>query len=141
MILNLTQLLATTTNTNTQAQGSTGAMLLTTVLPIVLLVVFGYLMIFRPQKKKEKEAAQLRSNLQVGDEILTIGGIVGIVIRKSEDTVVIETGGDRSKLRVKMWAIQENMTVHEETEAAKKSKSAEKTKKAKSSKEDDFSEE
>ena len=43
----------------------------------------------------------MRENIQIGDEIMTIGGIVGLVVRKSEDTVVIETGGDKSKLRIK----------------------------------------
>ncbi len=87
----------------------------------LLFVVFYFFMI-RPQKKKEKEAKQLRDNLQIGDEVTTIGGITGIVVRKTEDTVVIETGGDRSKIRVKLWAISENATVHDmpEEEISKK---------------------
>ena len=78
-----------------------------------LLIVVFYFFMIRPQKKKEKEAKQLRDNLQIGDEVTTIGGITGIVVRKTEDTVVIETGGDRSKIRVKLWAISENATVHD----------------------------
>ena len=87
----------------------------------LLFVVFYFFMI-RPQKKKEKEAKQLRDNLQIGDEVTTIGGITGIVVRKTEDTVVIETGGDRSKIRVKLWAISENATIHDmpEGEISKK---------------------
>lgn len=87
----------------------------------LLFVVFYFFMI-RPQKKKEKEAKQLRDNLQIGDEVTTIGGITGIVVRKTEDTVVIETGGDRSKIRVKLWAISENATIHDapEEEISKK---------------------
>jgi preprotein translocase subunit YajC len=90
---------------------------------IVLMIVVFYFLIIRPQKKKEKAAKQLRDNLQIGDEVTTIGGITGIVTKLTEDTVVIETGGDRSKIRVKKWAISENLTIHdavEETLAEKK---------------------
>lgn len=85
---------------------------------LVALVI--YLFMIRPQSKKEKEAKKLRDNLQIGDEVTTIGGIVGIVVRKNEETgtVVIETGGDRSKIRVKLWAISENATVHDAPEEA-----------------------
>lgn len=85
---------------------------------LVALVI--YLFMIRPQSKKEKEAKKLRDNLQIGDEVTTIGGIVGIVVRKNEETgtVVIETGGDRSKIRVKLWAISENATIHDAPEEA-----------------------
>ena len=55
----------------------------------------------------------MRESLEIGDEVVTNGGIVGIVFQVKEDTVVIETGGDRSKIRVKKWAIAQNLTVHE----------------------------
>ena len=55
----------------------------------------------------------MRDSLEIGDEVVTNGGIVGIVFQVKEDTVVIETGGDRSKIRVKKWAIAQNLTVHE----------------------------
>lgn len=87
--------------------------LLTGLLPLVLVVVIFYLFLIRPQKKKDKEEAQMRKDLQVGDEVVTVGGVVGIVFQVKEDTVVIETGGDRSKIRVKKWAIAQNTTVHE----------------------------
>ncbi|MCL2053418.1 MAG: preprotein translocase subunit YajC [Oscillospiraceae bacterium] len=82
-----------------------------------LLFAVVYFMMIRPQKKKEKAAKSMRDNLQIGDEVTTIGGIVGIIVRKAEDTVVIETGGDKSKIRVKTWAISENATIHDELEA------------------------
>lgn len=99
------------------------AYLLVQLIPLVLLFVFLYFIMIRPQKKKEKEAKEMRGNLQIGDEVTTIGGIIGIVVRKDEKTgtVVIETGGDRSKIRVKTWAISENNTVHDiQEESAKK---------------------
>lgn len=91
---------------------------------VMMVIVFGlmYFIMIRPQKKKEKEAKEMRDNLQIGDEVTTIGGITGIVVRKTEDTVVIETGGDRSKIRVKIWAISENATVHDMQEEIVKKK-------------------
>ena len=82
---------------------------------MILLFVVMYFLMIRPQKKKEKETAKMRSNLQIGDEVTTIGGVVGIVVSLREDTVVIETGTDRSKMRFQRWAIQSNNTVHEES--------------------------
>ena len=67
---------------------------------IIIIVFFlvMYLFIVRPQKKKEKETAEMRNALEVGDEIITIGGIVGRVVNVKDDTVIIETGGDKNKL-------------------------------------------
>lgn len=90
--------------------------LLTTLLPFGLVIVVLYFLMIRPQRKKEKKAADMRNNLQIGDEITTVGGIVGIVFSIKEDTIVIETGGDRSKIRIKRWAIQSNDTIHDTVE-------------------------
>ena len=107
------------TDTNSAGMSPTGQLLYYLVsFGLVALVI--YLFMIRPQSKKEKEAKKLRDNLQIGDEVTTIGGIVGIVVRKNDETgtVVIETGGDRSKIRVKLWAISENATVHDAPEEA-----------------------
>lgn len=91
------------------------------VFSCVAMVAVFYFMLYRPQKKKEKEQKAMRDSLQIGDEVTTIGGIIGIVVRKGEDFVVIETGGDRSKIIVKMWAISSNDTQHDaEEEIAKR---------------------
>lgn len=92
---------------------------ITTFLMFGIIIVFFYFLMIRPQKKKDKEQKEMRDSIQIGDEIMTIGGIVGIVVKKTEDTVVIETGGDKSKLRIKTWAIQENITVSEKLAAEK----------------------
>ena len=97
-----------------------------TFLPIVAIGLIFYFLLIRPQKKKDKEAQAMRENIQIGDEITTIGGIVGFVVRKTDDTVVIETGKDKSQLRIKMWAIQENVTLTEKAKAAKAKQDAEK---------------
>ena len=103
-------------------QGSMTSVLVSYFLMFAVVIGVMYFLMIRPQKKKEKEAKEMRDNLQIGDEVTTIGGITGIVVRKSEDTVVIETGGDRSKIRVKLWAISENATIHDTTEEAVKKK-------------------
>lgn len=131
---------ATETAATTAAGMDTKASTISMLFSFGLLIVVFYFFLIRPQKKKEKEAKQLRDNLQIGDEVTTIGGIVGIIVRKTEDTCVIETGGDRSKIRVKLWAISENNTVHDASEETvkesfkskkeKKDKEAEKSDKA-----------
>ena len=87
------------------------------IVSFVLLIVVFYFVLIRPQRKRDKETQRMRNNLQVGDEIVTVGGVVGLVVSIKEDTVVVETGGDRSKIRIKRWAIQENLTVHDDTAA------------------------
>ena len=94
--------------------GTDSASLLGAFLPLILVIVVFYFLLIRPQKKKDKKDAEMRKNLQVGDEVVTVGGVVGIVFQVKEDTVVVETGGDRSKIRVKKWAIAQNLTVHED---------------------------
>ncbi len=101
------------TMTEAEAQAAATSQLVSSVIMMVAVLGLFYFMAVRPQKKKEKEQKEMRETLQIGDEVTTIGGIVGIVVRKGEDTVVIETGGDRSKIRVKTWAISENLTKHD----------------------------
>lgn len=84
-----------------------------TLIPLLLMVGAMYFILIRPQRKKDKEAKAMRNAVQVGDEITTVGGIVGIVVNVKEDTIVVETGSDRSKVRIKRWAIQENATIHD----------------------------
>ena len=106
-----TALLETTANT-TQSGG--WLLMLVQLLPIVLIVVVMYFILIRPQRKRDKELQKMRNSLQVGDEVTTSGGIIGRVVSLREDTVVIETGSDRSKIRIKRWAIQSNETLHDE---------------------------
>ena len=95
-------------------QQASGADLLITFIPLALILVFFYFFIIRPQRKQDKKDAQMRNDLEIGDEVVTNGGIVGIVFSIKDDTVVIETGGDRSKIRVTKWDIAKNLTVHDE---------------------------
>ncbi|MEG1875542.1 MAG: preprotein translocase subunit YajC [Angelakisella sp.] len=104
--------------------------MLGTFVPLILVVVIFYFFLLRPQQKKEKQAQQMRSSLEVGDDITTIGGIVGTVVSLKEDTLVIETSGDRNKIRITRWAIQQNSTPKETAKATKEAKAKE-TKEAK----------
>ncbi len=62
---------------------------------LALMLVLLYFMIYRPQKKQEKKDAAMRSSLEIGDQVITIGGIIGRVVAIKDDTFVLETGADR----------------------------------------------
>ena len=108
----LNAILAETTAPATATQGGMASLLVTFV-PLLLVIVLMYFMMIRPQKKKQKEEQQMRNNIRVGDEITTIGGICGRVLNIKEDSLVIETGADRSKMTIKKWALQSCETVHD----------------------------
>ena len=79
---------------------------ITTIIMLVAMVAVFYFFMYRPQKKQEKETAAMRNSLQVGDEITTVGGIIGKVISINEETVMIETGRDGTKIRILRSAIK-----------------------------------
>jgi preprotein translocase, yajC subunit len=73
---------------------------------LIGVMVVMYVVMFVPQKKKEKQLNQLRNNLEIGDEVVTESGIVGKVISaKDPESVTIETGADKTRLKFKRWAI------------------------------------
>ena len=82
---------------------SSSGLSLTSILPLVAMIaVFGlamYFLVYRPQKKQEREANELRNNLAVGDEVTTIGGIIGRVVSIKDETFVLETTKERTKIR------------------------------------------
>ena len=93
-----------------------------TLIIIYALIFVGiYFILIRPKSKKSKQEQELRNSLQIGDEITTIGGIVGrvIAIREEADEIVLETGSEKTKMVFKRWAIS---TVNSD-----KDKTAEKT--------------
>lgn len=81
---------------------------------IVIMFVILYFVMIRPQKKRQKEEEKMRNNLQIGDEIVTIGGFYFKVVSIKEDSLVVESTADHSKHRVAKWAVQQNMTIHDE---------------------------
>ena len=96
-------------STGTASTGSNYTM----IIVLVLMMVVMYFLMIRPQKKKQQEEQKLRDSVQIGDEITTIGGITGRIVTVKEDSIVIETGSDRTKMKLMRWAIQTNNTANE----------------------------
>jgi len=103
---------------------STGGMMSTIIMMVVMIGVF-YFLLIRPENKRKKEAENMRSSVKTGDQITTIGGIVGTVINVKDDKIVIETGADQVRLEMTKWAISSNDTAAAAAEAeAKKAREA-----------------
>ena len=95
------------TTTDTTSTAGTTASLLSMILPFALVILVMYFLMIRPQKKKDKQLQDMRSALEIGDSVTTIGGIIGRVVALKDDTVVLETGTERNRVRFKRWAVQE----------------------------------
>ena len=76
-----------------------------TIIPLILLIVIMYFLMIRPQKKREKETTAMRNSVQVGDEIVTIGGICGKIVKTKDETIVIQVGADKVKMEMMRWSI------------------------------------
>ena len=87
-----------------QQSGGVGG-LLVSILPFILMIAVFYFFLIRPQKKQEKETQNMRNSLGVGDEITTIGGIIGRVTHVKDDVITIESGADRNKIRIRKSAV------------------------------------
>ena len=85
------------------ADTSSTASLLVTFLPMVLILVFMYIILYLPQKKQDKKDAAMRASIEVGDTVITIGGVAAI--NDKDDTFVLETTSDRVKIRFRRSAI------------------------------------
>ena len=100
----------------TDAQASGGS-LLTMLIPLALLALVFYFFIYRPQKKQERETANMRSSIELGDVIVTSGGIIGMVVKVKDDMLLIETSGDRTKIQIQKWAVHSVIEKANEPEA------------------------
>ena len=97
-----------------------------------------YFFTIRPQKKQQKKEQEIRESTQIGDEITTIGGICGRVVAVKDDTIVIETGSDRTKIKFQKYAIATNHTANEKIQAEREAaRAAVQEKKGKKSKKED----
>lgn len=74
------------------------------LLPVGMLAIF-YFFAIRPQKKKEKDITAMRSSLSVGDEVITIGGILGKIVTVKEDQIILEVGATKTRLEMTKWAV------------------------------------
>ena len=86
---------------------ATGGMASSLVMIVMLFGVMYFLMI-RPEKKRKKQAEEMRNNVEVGDKITTIGGMVGRVVHVTGDRITFETGEDRVRIEVTKWALSSN---------------------------------
>jgi preprotein translocase subunit YajC len=82
-------------------------------MPLILMVAVFYFLLIRPERKRSKRTKEMRETLQIADEIVTTGGIIGRVLSIKDDTVLIETGGDKTRIRILRSAIAENRTIHD----------------------------
>ena len=93
---------------------------LLTIGMLVLVVVVFYFLLIRPENKRKKAADQMRSALKKGDKIVTIGGIMGTIVRVTEESIVIETSEDRVRMELAKWAVQTNASAPQPEKAKKK---------------------
>ena len=79
------------------------------VMLLVMIAVF-YFFLIRPENKKKKAMNDMRSSLKVGDNITTIGGVIGDIVQVKDDTIVIEVGADKVRIEFTKWAVSTNNT-------------------------------
>ena len=89
----------------TEAEGGSSGFM-SIILMVVLFIGVFYFFGIRPQKKQERQAAEMRNSLMVGDEITTIGGIIGKIVSLKEETMVIETTRDHTRIRLLKSAVR-----------------------------------
>ena len=90
------------------------------LLPLILMVALMYFLMIRPENKRKKEAEAMRSNLKKGDQITTIGGIMGKIVHVTEESIVIETSDDRVRMELAKWAVSTNNSNPPEDKKGKK---------------------
>ena len=100
------------TDTGVPAGAGTGS----TIIMLVLMLAIFYFMLIRPENKRKKEAEQMRSSVKKGDQITTIGGVIGTVVDVKENNIVLEPSAYQVRIEFAKWAISSNETA---TEAAK----------------------
>lgn len=103
-----------------------GADMLSLLITLVPMLLIFYFMLIRPENKRKKEQEAMRSALKVGDEITTIGGVMGTVVSVKDEKFVLETGADQVRIEFAKWALSSN-----ETAAANAKEEAKKAEEAK----------
>lgn len=86
---------------------ATGSMTSSLLMIVIMFVVF-YFLLIRPEKKRKQQAEEMRSNIEVGDKITTIGGMVGRVVHVTNDKITFETGEDRVRIEIVKNAVSSN---------------------------------
>ena len=108
-----------------EATNPMGAGMGSTLLMLAVMFAIFYFMLIRPENKRKKEAEQTRNSIKKGDQVTTIGGIIGIVVDVKEDKFVMETSADQVRVEFAKWAISSNDTAAAAAaEEAKKAREA-----------------
>lgn len=84
-----------------------GNMAIGTIAYFLFFIVIMYLIIFLPQKKRDKKAKEMLNSIQVGNDVITIGGVAGKVINIKDDELTIETSVEKTQMVFKKWAVKE----------------------------------
>ena len=120
-LMNMTEFLPVLTN---EGGGMSG--MNPTIMIVFYVAIFAalYFFLIRPSSKRKKEEAKMRNSLEIGDDVTTIGGIMGkvVAIKEDEDAIIIETGSDRVKMKFKKWCISTVDTEKEQPAEAKTEK-------------------
>ena len=90
----------------TAAEGSSAIAMISSLLPMVLIIVVFYFLLIRPQRKKDKKVKDMLAALKVNDRVTTIGGIHGTIVGIKDDNVTLAVGADKVKLVFARWAIR-----------------------------------
>ena len=92
----------------TDAAGAGSASMMSLLLPLVIMIALMYFLMIRPENKRKKQAEEMRNSLKKGDQITTIGGIVGKIVHVTDDNIIIETSDDRVRMELAKWAVSTN---------------------------------
>ena len=90
------------------AAGAGSASMMSLMLPLVLMIALMYFLMIRPENKRKKQAEEMRNSLKKGDQITTIGGIIGKIVQVTDETIIIETSDDRVRMELAKWAVSTN---------------------------------
>ena len=101
---------------------------MTSIIMIVAMIAIFYFLLIRPENKRKKEAEQMRAAVKTGDEIITIGGIIGTVVSVKDDKFVMETSADQVRIELAKWAISSNETAAAAAKAEAKKRQEERAK-------------
>ena len=102
------------------AAGAGAAGMGSLLIPLVVMVALMYFLMIRPENKRKKQAEEMRNSLKKGDQITTIGGIVGKIVQVTDDNIIIETSDDRVRMELAKWAVSSNNSNPPEDKKGKK---------------------
>ena len=76
------------------------------IIPLVAIFAIFWFMIIRPQRKRDKETKEMLAALKVGDKVVTIGGILGTINAIKDDSITVEVGADKTRIKLERWAVK-----------------------------------